>query len=169
MDKGTVEKLWRRYRYAVFIVLAGVVLMLLPTGTKQTQETPRAVESGQEVFSLEEMERRMEQILGQIDGVGQLHLMLTLKSGTELQLAEDTELTRQADGSGDSRRQVLTVNRGGAQQEVVVTGQTYPAFQGAVVVCQGADNSAVRLAVAEAVAALTGLRSDKISIVKWQS
>jgi stage III sporulation protein AG len=63
---------------------------------------------------------------------------------------------------------VVTLNRGSGCQDVVITGQTYPAYQGAVIVCQGADNSAVRLAVSEAVSALTGLSSDKISILKWQ-
>ena len=62
----------------------------------------------------------------------------------------------------------MTLNRGSGYQEVVVTNQVYPVYQGAVVVCQGAENSAVRLAVTEAVSALTGLSSDRISIVKWK-
>jgi len=41
-------------------------------------------------------------------------------------------------------------------------------YQGAVVVCQGADSSAVRLAVTEAVAALTGLSTEKITVVQWE-
>jgi len=36
------------------------------------------------------------------------------------------------------------------------------------VVCQGADSSAVRLAVTEAVAALTGLSTEKITVVQWE-
>ena len=40
---------------------------------------------------------------------------------------------------------------------------------GAVVVCQGAGSSGVRLAVTEAVAALTGLPADRITVVQWNS
>ena len=47
--------------------------------------------------------------------------------------------------------------------------ETYPQFRGALVVCQGGGDPAVRLAVIEAVSALTGLGSDKISVVKLQS
>ena len=63
--------------------------------------------------------------------------------------------------------QVLTVNRGSGKQEVVVTQRMYPVYQGAVVVCQGAGNSQERLTVIDAVSVLTGLSSDKISVVKW--
>ena len=45
----------------------------------------------------------------------------------------------------------------------------YPVYQGAVVVCQGAGNSQVRLTVIDAVSVLTGLSSDKISVVKWKN
>ena len=62
----------------------------------------------------------------------------------------------------------VTVNRGSGYQEVVITRQVCPVYQGAVVVCQGAGNAAVRLAVVEAISALTGLSSDKISVVKWK-
>ena len=58
---------------------------------------------------------------------------------------------------------------GSGQQDVVITQQRYPLYQGAVVVCQGAGKASVRLAVTEAIAALTGLTSDKISVVKWKS
>ena len=74
-------------------------------------------------------------------------------------------------GSGGDVRQdsqVLTVNRGSGKQEVVVTQRLYPTYQGAVVVCQGAGDSRVRLRVMETVAVLTGLSSDKISVVQWK-
>ena len=41
-------------------------------------------------------------------------------------------------------------------------------YQGAVVVCQGAGDSGVHLAVVQAVSVLTGLGSDKITVVQWK-
>ena len=72
-------------------------------------------------------------------------------------------------GQTKQEKQVLTVNRGSGRQEVVVTQQLYPTYQGAVVVCEGAGSSSVRLAVVNAVSVLTGLSSDRISVVKWKS
>ena len=124
-------------------------------GDKRPADTPG---------NLAETEQRMEAILGKIDGVGKLQLMLTLQSGTRLTLAEDTQ-----SDSGRTTRETLTLNRGSGSQEVVVTNRYYPVYQGAVVVCQGADSSAVRLAITETVQALTGLASDRIQVVKWTS
>ena len=58
---------------------------------------------------------------------------------------------------------------GSGTQDVVVTRERYPSYQGAVVVCEGAGDAAVRLALTEAVSALTGLSADRISIVQWKS
>ena len=111
----------------------------------------------------------MAEVLGTINGVGRVRIMLTLRSGSTLRLAEDSTISDSTGGQTKQEKQVLTVNRGSGRQEVVVTQQLYPTYQGAVVVCEGAGSSPVRLAVVNAVSVLTGLSSDKISVVKWKS
>lgn len=162
------SELWKKYRYAALIVLLGVLLMLLPSRGKKTAAGESASSSA-ESFSLSQTEQRMEAILGQMEGVGRLRVMLTLAAGPRLQLAEDTDVSAE-NGAGltRSRRETVTLSRGSGLQEVVVTNQIYPVYQGAVVVCQGAGSSAVRLAVTEAVSALTGLSADRITVVKWK-
>ena len=44
----------------------------------------------------------------------------------------------------------------------------YPTYRGALVVCQGGDRADVKLAVTEAVSALTGLSSDRVTVAKCQ-
>ena len=73
------------------------------------------------------------------------------------------------DGELRRQREPVTLNRGSGYQDVVVTRETYPVYLGAVVVCQGAGSGGVRLAVTEAVAALTGLPADRITVVQWDS
>ena len=164
-SREALEQLWKKYRLVLLIVLAGLLLMLLPGGSGQETEEVR---QERETFSLEETERRMEEILSRSEGTGKLQLMLTLKSGSQLYLAEDTD--ESADGEEvQVQRETVTLHRGSGYEDVVVTRQIYPMYQGALVVCQGADKAAVRLAVTEAVAALTGLSSDKITVVKWNS
>ena len=58
------------------------------------------------------------------------------------------------------------VSAGSGREEAVALQQVYPQFQGALVVCTGGDDPAVQLKLVEAVSALTGLGSDKISICK---
>ena len=156
--------LWKKYRFVLLVLLLGVGLMLLPTGSGQ-QEEPQS--DSWDTFSLEDTERKMAELLSRIEGAGKLEIMLTLKSSSQLYLAEDTdESAGQSDAQ--SRQETVTLNKGG-YEDVVVTRQVYPVYQGAVVVCQGADQSSVRLAITEAVASLTGLSSDKISVIKWNS
>ena len=110
----------------------------------------------------------MEVILEKISGVGRVDVMLTLQSGSELVLAQDSSL--RYSGSVQSpdnyeRRSDAVTDSGG----VVVTQEKYPQYRGALVVCDGGGSDAVRLQVVEAVSALTGLGSDRIAVVKWGS
>ena len=160
-----LKDILKKYRFAALVALAGVVLMVLPGKTQTDTETAPAEAAA---FSLEETERRMAEVLGAMDGVGRVQVMLTLRSGETLSLAEDSSATLGSGGDVRQDSQVLTVNRGSGKQEVVVTQRLYPTYQGAVVVCQGAGDSRVRLRVLETVAMLTGLGSDRISVVQWK-
>lgn len=164
MGKVRWSELWKKYKFVLLVVLVGIILMLLPVSsqTKETEENKSQIP--QESFDLAAMEQRMEAVLGKIDGVGKLRLMLTLQSGTRLTLAEDTQRDQDR-----TQREIVTLNRGSGNQEIVITNRFYPVYQGAVVVCQGADSSAVRLAITETVQALTGLPSDRIRVAKWTS
>ena len=164
MGKVRWSELWKKYKFVLLVVLVGIILMLLPVSsqTKETEENKSQIP--QESFDLAVMEQRMEEVLGKIDGVGKLRLMLTLQSGTRLTLAEDTQRDQDR-----TQRETVTLNRGSGNQEIVITNRFYPVYQGAVVVCQGADSSAVRLAITETVQALTGLPSDRIRVAKWTS
>lgn len=164
MGKVRWSDLWKKYKFVLLVVLVGIILMLLPVSsqTKETEENKSQIP--QESFDLPAMEQRMEEVLSKIDGVGKLRLMLTLQSGTRLTLAEDTQRDQDR-----TQREIVTLNRGSGNQEIVITNRFYPVYQGAVVVCQGADSSAVRLAITETVQALTGLPSDRIRVAKWTS
>ena len=85
--KEKLRDILKKYRFAALVALAGVVLMLLP-GKKDSMPDAETAEG--ETFSLEETERRMAEVLGAMDGVGRVQVMLTLRSGETLSLAEDS-------------------------------------------------------------------------------
>ena len=167
MAKEKLISYVKKYKYVALVVLAGVVLMLRPSGKGEQQTVSDQPVNVSEAYSLAETEKRLEQLLGRIRGVGQVQVMLTLKSGSSLQLAENRS-TSLRDTENRQDRDVVTLNRGSGYEDVVVTEQTYPVYQGAVVVCQGAGDSSVNLAVIQAVSVLTGLGSDKITVVQWK-
>ena len=166
---ATVERLLAaagKYKYALLVLALGVMLMLLPGGGGERQ----AEETTQEpVFDRLAVQQEMEQILSGIDGVGRLRLMLTVASGSERELAQDESVSRSdtPEGVREDTRQTQTVLLGrGTEHQAVVTKVTYPRFVGALVVCEGADNAAVKLRVVQAVSALTALPTDRITVVK---
>ncbi len=55
-----------------------------------------------------------------------------------------------------------------SQIEGVGEARVLLSAEGAVIVCQGADTSSVRLCVTNAVSAYTGLGSDKIRVIKMK-
>ena len=149
----------RRYRYALLIVLVGAILMSVGgTGDKTTP----ADEAGQEeTFDLEGMEHKLAQTLSAVSGAGRVTVMLTLKEGTRSVLAQDTRLTQD-----EQTRTNVIVSRGSGGERTVQVQSVWPRFQGALVVCDGADSAGVRLELVQAVRALTGLSAENISICK---
>lgn len=153
-----------RYRFALLVLAVGVVLLLLPDGRKK----PDGEESKEPfAFDQEALRAEMEQILSAVDGTGRLSLMLSFEAGCEQELARDTSESGEGSGiDGFTRRSETVVLGTGTSAQVVVTRQVYPRCTGALVVCEGGGDAAVRLELTRAVAALTGLSSDRISVVR---
>ncbi|MGM9607761.1 MAG: stage III sporulation protein AG [Oscillospiraceae bacterium] len=162
------KKVWSalgRYKYVLLVMLVGVLLLLLPDSNKTVQSNEPAVTGVEEDFSVEALEEKLEKTLSEIDGAGQVQVMLTVQSGMKRVLAQDGSLEQ--DGSSVQREtQTVVISTGSGVQETVLVQQIYPQFQGALVVANGGGDPAVRLKLTEAVAALTGLGADKISICK---
>ena len=135
----------------------GLLFLLLPSGEAQElslSETPELPS-----FSLEEAEKQLEAALERIDGAGRVDVLLTLHAGVEAQLAEDTD--------ADSNETVI-ISGGSGKQKAIIRRYVYPEYQGALVVAQGGGAAATRLRLTEAVAALTGLSKDRITVLKMQ-
>ena len=148
----------KKYQYVLLVALVGAVLLLLPTGERPAPDTPAP--ASEQIFRLDDLEERLEQALSRIEGAGTVHAVLTLKSGSRQILAQTIE----RESGGGSTYAPVTVGRGTGSQEVVPLQTLAPEFQGALIVCQGGGDPAVRLNVLQAVSALTGLGADKISI-----
>lgn len=158
----------KKYKYVLLTVLLGVLLLLLPQNEKSADSGP-ATPSAAENFDREALQSEMETILSSLDGVGKLSLMLTVEGGGAYELAQDETASLKARGEevDEQTRKTETVVLGsGTSAEVVVTHSRYPRFVGALVVCEGGGQADVQLKVTQAVSALTGLSSDRISVVK---
>jgi len=166
-----VRKLWDKYKFVGLTVLIGVGLLLWPSGRKTTDASGSSPAAAAPAGAERDLQADMEEILGTISGVGQVKVLLTVDSDGERQLAQNTELAYSGSTAAPedySRRSETVLVDGTEGDGTVVVRTVYPTYRGALVVCQGGDRAEVKLAVTEAVAALTGLSADRVTVAKWQ-
>lgn len=158
-----------RYKYVFLVAALGAVLLLWPQRNDEVHVEPTAQHTVSE-RDVNELEKQMEEILSKMNGVGRVDVMLTLENSGELVLATDSTLrysgSPQNPDDYDRSSETVTVSDGSGA-EVIVTQERSAKFRGALIVCDGGDNDRVRLAIVEAVCALTGLGSDRVAVVRW--
>lgn len=151
-----------KYKYVLLVVLVGIFLMVLPEGRKENTE-PVHREQTQQTPSIDV---ELEEILSQIRGVGKVKVMITEASAAQTVYQTDTDTT--ASGENTSSRVETVVIGSGSSREGLISTVTPPVYLGVVVVCQGGDQPNVKLAVVQAVAAVTGVGTDHISVLKMK-
>lgn len=160
---GRLSENLKKYRYAIIILLIGLVLMLLPTGEK---EAPAEAVAPQEKTELT-VESQLEALLEQLKGAGKVKVMLTVSTGSETVYQTDENHNDNTDSSS-YRWETVIVSTDANGEEGLIKQVNPPQYLGAVILCQGGDNPTVRLAIVDAVSKLTGLGADKICVLKMK-
>ena len=146
----------RKYQSVFWVVLVGVFLMLIPP----KQENPQPVIPDCET-ALPDLEKELAALLSRISGVGKAEVLLTEASGYKTIYQTDPS-------QNQSTWDTVIVMDGNRAETGLIQLVESPVYKGAVIVCQGADSAAVRLAVVDAVKSVTGLSSDCITVLKMK-
>lgn len=153
----------KRYKYVFLVAAVGALLLLWPGGETTEKAAPAAEET--DLFQAAQLERKLEKALSQVEGAGEVTVVLTLDAGPRQVIAQDGSATQEGEKTSRETTSVL-LSKGDRTQEAVRLQELAPAYRGALVVAQGGDDPLVRLALNQAVSALTGLGADQISICK---
>lgn len=168
----------------ILIMAAGILLLVLSIPVKSKDEEKTSVQTpktsgGAESFSdyEEYMERRLEKLLGNVEGVGKINVMITFKETSEKvlisegQKAENT--VRETDSSGGTRdtheyseSQNYLLDKAKGYESPYVIREIKPKAEGVVVIAQGGGDPEVVSAVTAAVEALLGVPVHKIQVLK---
>ena len=151
---------WRKYKFALLILALGFALMLIPGRKDTALPAPKIT---QEEASTD-MEERLEEILSKIQGAGKVSVMVSLSSGEEIVYQKDEDVN----SDGSFKYETVIITDSDRNQQAVVQQVIPERYQGVIVVCQGAEKASVRLSIIEAVAKVTGLGTDHISVLKMK-
>lgn len=150
----------RRYRYPILIVIIGLVLMNLPTFSRSEEPTPVTTMAQDDKSDLAQ---ELCEILSQIQGVGKVRVMLTVSAGEQTVYQTDDTI-----GDSSVRKETVIITTSDRAEQAVISQVLPESYRGAIVVCQGGDSAAVKLAVVDAVSKATGLGADSISVLKMK-
>lgn len=162
IPKDRLKRLAQRYKYPLAVLAVGLGLMLMPSGKTQEAAPVQPAET-----VAQDLEATLEDILSQIQGVGQVQVLLTEDTGREVIYQTDTESDTR-DGAASQSGSTVIIEDTGQSESGLVRQTREPQYRGAVVVCQGADDPSVRLAVVNAVRCVTGLGADAIAVLKMK-
>lgn len=151
----------KKYRYVALVLIVGIVLMLWPTASPKEETVCVEEKVDQQPDMTAEM---LEKILSQIKGAGKVEVLLTCSAG-ERTIYHVNERSSSTEDSQSRDLETVLITDGNRKEEALVSQILPPEYLGAVIVCQGAGDPSVRLAIAEAVSKATGLGTDKISVL----
>lgn len=159
-----IPPLLKKYKYAVLVLAIGLMLMVLP-GRTQNADTSQTEPTA--AVQTKDTAQELANILEKIQGVGKVQVLLTVKAGESTVYQTDEE-TSVSDTSSSVRKETVIVTDSQRKEQPLIVQILPPEYLGAVIVCQGAENAGVRLAVVDAVCKATGLGADKITVLKMK-
>ncbi len=162
-------KVFEKYKYIFVVIIVGMLLLVLP---QNKSEKIKSSEISEEIV-VEKFEERIESALSRCYGVGRCEVILSIESGSEKVYEKEARKSARENEGGvvleqDSDIKPSILSEGSGRESALVVKEVYPKFRGAVVICDGAEKAEVERAITESITALTGLRSDKISIIKME-
>ena len=185
MDKtgglGALLRRWKIGRWQAIVLIAGLVGLVLlcatslpggnrsaAGGSNPAQESIRVDLTAYE----QQLERRLCEIVSAIAGAGEARVMLTLDCGSEPIYAVQGKTDSKHSFSGSGSEESLSANKeyvligSGNSEQGLVLKMVEPQVRGVAVICQGGDDLIVRQAVVEAVTAVLGVGSNKVSVAR---
>jgi len=181
----------RKYIFwLAFVAVIGIAAITFGNYTGDANEKPLITEdeklqaeaSGVETIGTlavaeKQLAERLENILTQISGVGEVAVNLTLESSTEYQFAinkkvDKTLVTERAqDGSTRSTdetredAQVVMQNMNQGKEEPVIIKEIRPQVVGVMVVAQGASDLIIKEKISEAVQTLLNIPAHRVTVL----
>lgn len=174
----------------IIILLIGILLLVIVIPVENPQEKSARKTEGQETLSAsageaqaageyeEYLERKTAKLLQEVEGAGEVTVMVTLRSGGQKIIEKDQSSTSQTTEEEDSEGGTRSMKDQSSDKTSIyeqysdgssspyVSKELSPEIEGVVVIAEGGDDAVVVKNITEAVQALFGVEAHKIKIMK---
>lgn len=163
--------------------LIGILLLLMSRiffepPKQQTEAIPQIQEQTEqkEYNTEEEIEKKLETVFSNMEGVGQVKVMVTMKNTKASVLAKEEKKEYSLTEEGQNKKTqtqreentvVMSEDSRGTRTPLVVQ-ETMPEIEGIVIVAEGGDDARVAQMLSEASQALFNVPAHKVAVLKMK-
>ena len=169
----------------ILLAIAGILLLLANfpvskrnSSSKLKEVQEKSIQTSQNDAYITALENKLVHILQNVDGVGKVEVMITLKSSKESVLNKDISEEGQTEEERSNESQKVNKNQK-KQEETILSDQTgnsapyvvkelEPEIAGIIISCEGAENKIVAASVIEAAQVLFGISANHIKVLKME-
>lgn len=176
--KGLKEKLkdffakQNRTKLVVILGICGIVLIMLSELIPSDDINEKGTVISKDPVTEDtyeykkQIETELAAILGEIKGVGEIEVMVTIEGTTEYVYAEELDTDTDKDGEKTSeqyKNQIVMTEENG-KKDALVRKIIKPQISGVVIVCQGGGDASLNERVLKAASTALNLPSSKICV-----
>lgn len=168
----------------IILIITVIIMNRIWNGDTQKKQENKTEENTsvlatEEETTKEELEKKLENILSTVKGVGEVKVFINYSESSSVEPLYDetttTSTTEEGDSSGGTRnvtetetqKDVVFSEKSG-NKEPVTQKTTMPVIQGAIVTAEGAEDVTVKTNIISAIGAVTGLSIDKVQVFEMQ-
>lgn len=164
--KGFLETKQNKTKILFVVGIIGILLILLSEISFDTKKKDTETQVASVSYSdyVDELDKRLCELISSMDGVGNCKVMITLRNTTESVFAKNTENSYSESSASQNDEYVIYDGENGDSPLLLM--ENFPVIEGVAVVCSGGDNVVVKEKVIRCVSALFNIPSNRISVSK---
>lgn len=170
MSEQTYEKLnkipliskIKSSKKAQLIIVVLLLIVALYILFASSSKEPTVNNSDELSLYVKDLESRLEDVLSQVSGAGQVKVVINVESGKETVLAMETKIEESA-GKKVTEEKPLVVNG-----KTIVLKELTPKITGVIIVAEGAQNISVLTKISQATQSLLNIKSNQIEILSMK-
>lgn len=162
---GNLTRSRKAMTAAAALGIAGMIMILFSGGKEDEKKTEIPVSSAEESVWTDycaDTERRLEEILSAIDGVGAVDVMITVSSTEEYIYAQAENV------SGEKMQNEYVTVKTDKGEEALVRKVNTPVITGVAAVCEGGRSDRVKEEVYRTVTAVLGIPSSRVYVTAME-